>query len=199
MPGKAGNYTSQKCRESPYEFPKWGNPRLSRAWVSPPGGALHGRGSERRAEWPIRDKDHWGKTPEKDNTMKTTKSERAKFGLADGPLPCTHLLAMAMDSSKFSGMAAHAILILDEVHGTYTGANVYGGNFGKNYDPQYYTHTLPSKDSDKRKEWTKKGYSPVALDDPRFAGLIVDVNPKAETPAEGEGEEAEADPADATA
>ena len=86
----------------------------------------------------------------------TKKELRKKFGLAGGPLKATRVLQRELEHDF--GKPAHAIIAIDDVEGTFTAANVYGGNMGERYDPSAYTHTLPSKDSDKWKEWKKKGY-----------------------------------------
>ena len=115
-------------------------------------------------------------------SAKSTKESRKKFGHADGPLPCTRLMARDL-GHNFTGIQdANAVLIIDDVHGTITGANVYDANFGAGYDPKNYASALPEPGSDRWKKYAKKGYTEVEdLTDERFASLIDVLEMPAET------------------
>ena len=80
-----------------------------------------------------------------------------KFGLAEGPMGASRVLVKRM-THNFGGKEAHSLLIISEKEGTFTAANIYGGNLGERYDPSAYTHPLPAPGSDKWKEWKAKGY-----------------------------------------
>ena len=88
--------------------------------------------------------------------MGSKKETRRKFGLAAGPIKATRVLQMELDHDF--GVPAHSLISIDDEEGTFTSMNVYGGNLGRNYDPEGMTHPLPAPDSDKWKTWTKKGY-----------------------------------------
>ena len=121
-------------------------------------------------------------------TTRVSKELRAKFGVAGVPLKGTRVLAKAMDESKFSG-AAMSIIVLNDVDGTYTAANVYFAGtpqmkFGEGYDPSRYgPYPIPGADSERWKKWRKKGYEEIALAD--LGDLVTDVSVKA-APADGE-------------
>jgi len=88
---------------------------------------------------------------------KLSKKElRKKFGQAGGPLPATRVLVKPMDHDF--GVPSFSILAIDDKAGTITGANVYGGNMGKGYDPDAYRHPLPEAGSDSWKKYRKRGY-----------------------------------------
>lgn len=80
----------------------------------------------------------------------------AKLGTMEAPLPATRVLVKRLDPTKFSGKESFALLAINDVEGTYTSVNVYGGNVGKHYDPQHYTYTLPAQGSEKWKKWNKE-------------------------------------------
>jgi len=86
----------------------------------------------------------------------TAKETRKKFGIAGGPLKGTKVLGRKM-GHDFT-MASFCILVLNAVAGTATGANVYGGNLGKGYDPSHYTGPLHAEGSEGHKKWDHKGY-----------------------------------------
>ena len=86
----------------------------------------------------------------------TNKELRKKFGHADGPMPCTRLLGFTQEHN-FT-VPTVTVMILDDVHGTATGANVYGSNLGKGYTPEAYAMALPPEGDEKWKKWSKKGY-----------------------------------------
>jgi len=110
-----------------------------------------------------------------------SKELRAKFGITGVPLQGTRALAKEMDASKFSG-AALAVIILNDVDGTYTAANIYFAGtpqqkFGEGYDPSRYgPYPIPGADSERWKKWRKKGYSECALSE--LGDLVTDVTPK---------------------
>jgi len=85
------------------------------------------------------------------------KETRKKFGLAGGPIAATRVLARELDHDF--GVPAHALIIINDEAGTFTAANVYGGNLGRAYDPDAYTHPLPESNSGKWKVWAKRGYT----------------------------------------
>jgi hypothetical protein len=89
-----------------------------------------------------------------------SKALRQKFGVSETPIRATRVLVKEMDASQFGGKASFALIAVDESEGTFTAANVYGGNLGRNYDPSAYTHDLPA--DGERGEWEKakekKGY-----------------------------------------
>ena len=105
-------------------------------------------------------------------------ANRLKFGLAGGALPATRVLVKPLDASKFAGKPSFCLMVIDEVHGTATGANVYGGNLGAGYDPSKYAQPLPAKGSDKWKQWSKKGYEEGNVAD---FDVLVDVSEMVET------------------
>ena len=106
------------------------------------------------------------------------KQMRRKFGLAGGPIPATRVLQMEMEHNF--GCRASALITINDQEGTFTAANVYGGNLGRNYDPSAYTHALPGPDSDSWKKWRKKGYTEGEVAD---WDVLVDVTPKSESEA----------------
>ena len=88
-----------------------------------------------------------------------SKSEnRKKFGVGGGRIPATRVLVMDLEHFQKQGIDGKALIAINDVEGTFTSANVYDGNLGKNYDASGMTHPLPEAKSDKWKEWTKKGY-----------------------------------------
>ena len=119
---------------------------------------------------------------------KLSKEDRKRFGLAEGPIGATRLLARAMDHD-FGGKPAHAIICLNDVEGTFTAANVYGGNMGERYDPSAYTHPLPAAGDSKWKEWKKKGYEFVPVTGDNHFQLVVKNLNEVEDEDEGEGED----------
>ena len=104
--------------------------------------------------------------------MGQKSADRKKFGITGKPILATRVLARDLDHDF--GKPAQAVLAINDVAGTFTSANVYGGDLGKNYDPQEMTHPLPEAGSDKWKKWAKKGYKPGKVSD--FAVLA---SPKA--------------------
>jgi hypothetical protein len=96
-----------------------------------------------------------------------SKQTRQKFGISGDPIPATSVLVKEMDASQFGDKASYALIAINEVEGTFTAANVYGGNLGRNYDPSAYTHDLPSEGE--REAWdktkAKKGYEPGNVED----------------------------------
>ena len=84
------------------------------------------------------------------------KQMRRKFGLAGGPIPATRVLQMEMEHNF--GCRASALITINDQEGTFTAANVYDGNLGRNYDPSAYRHPLPAEGSDSFKKWRKRGY-----------------------------------------
>lgn len=87
-----------------------------------------------------------------------SKSLRQKFGVSEKAIPATRVLVKGLDSSKFNGQESQAILAINDQTGTFTAANVYGGNLGKSFNAAHYTHDLPVAGSAKWKEWAKRGY-----------------------------------------
>lgn len=88
-----------------------------------------------------------------------SKSERRKkFGVNGGTIPATRVLVMDLEHFQKQGIDGKALIAINDREGTFTSANVYDGNLGKNYDAAGMTHPLPDAKSDKWKEWTKKGY-----------------------------------------
>jgi hypothetical protein len=74
-----------------------------------------------------------------------SKALRQKYGVSETPIPATRVLARPLDASMFGDKPSFAILALNDQEGTFTAANVYGGNLGRNYDPSAYTHELPGE------------------------------------------------------
>lgn len=111
-------------------------------------------------------------------------ANRKKFGMAGGALPATRVLVKEMDSTKFAGMKSFTLMVIDEVHGTATGANVYGGNLGAGYDPSKYTQPLPPKGDQKWKDWAKKGYEEGKVADFDVLVDITGMEKEAEVPTE---------------
>jgi len=107
----------------------------------------------------------------------TNKETRKKYGLSGQPIPATRCLAFEMDHDF--KMPAFAVLAINDAAGTFTSANVYGGNLGKGYDGDTMTHPLPAADSESWKKWRKKGYEevPVATFD-----VLVAIKPKGDKP-----------------
>ena len=96
------------------------------------------------------------KTPAVETTPLTAKQLRKKFGLAGGRMPCTRLLGFEQ-THNFT-VPTVTVMILDDVNQTATGANIYGDNLGKGYDPSCYAAPLPAEGDDKWKKWAHKGY-----------------------------------------
>ena len=90
---------------------------------------------------------------------------RKKFGITEAPMNATRVLVKPLDASHFAGKKADAILVIDDKAGTVTGANVYAGTLGEKYNPKFYRHDLPAKDSKKWAEWESKGYKPGNVED----------------------------------
>ena len=127
------------------------------------------------------------------------KSDRKKFGMAKQPLVATRILSMPMEYFQNQGMDAHSLLVINDVAGTFTSANVYDGNLGKNYDPTEITHPLPSKADERWKEWAKRGYlfgKTDAQGDATFGGVVTLIGQTEEVEvedAEDDAEEVEVD------
>ena len=79
---------------------------------------------------------------------------RKRFGKAGGALVGTRMLSKPMEHFQDQGINAHSVILINDDNGTFTQANVYDGNLGKNYSPENYTHELKE---DSSKKW--KGYS----------------------------------------
>ena len=90
---------------------------------------------------------------------------RKRFGVTEKAMKATRILVKPLDASHFAGKKADALLVLNDVEGTVTGANVYGGALGERYNPKFYSHPIPAKDSGKWAEWESKGYKPGNVED----------------------------------
>ena len=90
---------------------------------------------------------------------------RKKFGCTGEPIKATRVLVKPLDSSHFAGKKADAILAINDVDGTVTAANVYGGCLGEKYNAKHYVHPLPAKDSGKWADWTSRGYKAGEVSD----------------------------------
>ena len=88
------------------------------------------------------------------------KLERKKYGLVGSPLPATRVLVMDMEYflTQTPKVVAKALLVIDDVAGTITSAQIYDGNLGRNYSTANLVKPLPDSTSSKWKEWKKKGY-----------------------------------------
>jgi hypothetical protein len=111
---------------------------------------------------------------------------RHKFGVTGSPIPATRVLVKSMDASHFQ-MEASALIIINDQAGTFTAANVYGGNLGRGYDPSDYTHPLPQSGDEKWKTWRKRGYEEGKVQD--FDVLVSLVSETEDAPT-GETEDA---------
>ena len=115
------------------------------------------------------------------------KSDRKKYGVLKAPLRATRILSMPMEYFQGQGIDGHSLLVINDVAGTFTSANVYDGNLGKSYDPTEITHPLPSKGDERWKEWSKRGYlfgKADAQGDPTFGGVVAMIGQDAEVPTE---------------
>lgn len=101
--------------------------------------------------------------PKTQTSAKPSKANRQKFGLSGKPIPATRVLQRELEHDF--GKPSFAIIAIDDKAGTFTAANVYGGDLGRNYDADSMTHPLPAEDSDKWKEWKKRGYEEGNVED----------------------------------
>lgn len=99
--------------------------------------------------------------------MNQKVQNRKKFGHAGGPIPATRVLALDLEHFQKQGIDGKSLIVINDEAGTFTAANVYDGEFGKNYDPSTMTHALPTGDALKAKMrgWEKKGYREVPVSD----------------------------------
>ena len=83
----------------------------------------------------------------------TAKEMRKKFGLLGHALQGHRVLGREM-GHNFT-VPSFCVIVVDTEQGVATGANVYGGNLGKGYDPQFYTTPVTGES---QKTWDGKGY-----------------------------------------
>ena len=95
-----------------------------------------------------------------------------KFGITEKPIQCTRVLVKPLDASHFAGKKADAILAINDKDGTVTAANVYGQSLGEKYNPKFYKHEIPAKDSGKWADWTSKGYKAGNVEDFEVLELV---------------------------
>ena len=100
----------------------------------------------------------------------TSKQLRKLYGLGGKPIQATRVFVKPMDHDF--GTPANTLLIVNDQENTFTSANVYGGNLGRNFDAECMTHPLPAPDSPKWKSWTKAGYAEGHVDDWECLQLI---------------------------
>ena len=86
----------------------------------------------------------------------TAKEMRKKFGLLGHALQGHRVLGREM-GHNFT-VPSFCVIVVDTEQGVATGANVYGGNLGKGYDPSHYTGPLHAEGSEGHKKWDHKGY-----------------------------------------
>ena len=118
---------------------------------------------------------------------KASKSDRSKYGLSGGPIPCTRLMVRELEHVFVPGEVAHACLAINDVEGTFTAFNLYGPDdnrrTGSGFDAEGMTHDLPEAGSDKWKKWSKKGYE-FTKDIEKFQVLkVIATKPKPAEPA----------------
>ena len=106
------------------------------------------------------------------------KQEWKKYGLAGGPIEATRVLQRELDHDF--GMRATTIFAINDVKGTVTSMNVYGGNLGKGYDPTGMSQPLPAPESEKWKIWKKAGYEFGKVEDWDVLKLVAVPKAKAE-------------------
>ena len=113
----------------------------------------------------------------------TAKETRKKFGQAGGPIRGTSVLGRQM-GHDFT-VPSFCILVLDATTGTAIGANVYGGNLGKGYDPSHYTTPIHPEGSEGRKKWKSKGYVEWTREETeaKCPGIVEFVASKTDAPA----------------
>ena len=116
-----------------------------------------------------------------------TKAEsKAKFGVTGQPHSATRVMSRDLDHFQEKGIDGKALLVIDDTQGTITGMNVYDGKAGKGYDPEFYRNPLPAPNSDKWKEYKRKGYefAQVADFDVLVQATVDQVTPDGKTTVE---------------
>ena len=112
--------------------------------------------------------------------MPTTPAQRRKYGFEGAPLTATRVLVKEMPGT-FGGHVAHALLAIDDVNGTITSCNVYGGkedqHLGEKYNRAEMTRPLPAKGDSKWKKYASKGYTDGNVS---HWSVLEDVNEKVE-------------------
>jgi hypothetical protein len=111
------------------------------------------------------------------------KATRKKFGVTEQPLEGDRVLVKDLDADLFGGKVSAAIIVVNSEEGTFTAANVYGGELGRNYDPANYTHDLPEDTGAWEKTKAKKGYAEAEIDDSRLGGVVVGIGESVEVEA----------------
>ena len=116
-------------------------------------------------------------------------NDREKYGLEKTPLVGTRLLGHPMEHFQAKGNDAHALIVINDVDGTFIATNVYntgdGNKLGRGYTRVGMTHPLPADGDEKWKTWRRRGYAEydIAKFDVIKAVAVKAKAPKAPAPA----------------
>lgn len=97
--------------------------------------------------------------------MGTKAENRKMYGVGGQAHKATRVLAHDLEHFQDKGIDGKALIVIDDTKGTFFAANSYDGKLGKNFSTDGQVHPLPAADSDRWKEWNKRGFRPANVAD----------------------------------